>query len=238
MRKTLVIIFSLVLTLLVTSRAYADRRSYVWTYAYQTVAKGQAEFEYYVTNEVPHLDKSATNTWKHWFELEYGLTDRWDIGMYQQFKQTNGSSSSFEYDGFKIKTRYRLGESGQFFVDPLLYLEYIRNDNLSNPNVFEGKLVLAKDIGQWNMAYNQILEQEIEKGGSTEHEYAFGLSYEVKPSFKVGLETKGSYSDKEYYLGPTISWAAEKFWLTLGAAGGLNNKSDDFQARAIVGIPF
>lgn len=238
MKKIMSIVLTLGLIFAFASNALADRRSYVWTYEYQTMPKGESEFEYYITNEVPNLDQSATNTWKHWFELEYGLTDHWDISMYQQFKQTNGSSSSFEYDGFKIRTRYRLGERGQFFIDPLLYAEYIRNDNLSNPNVFEGKIVLAKDINKVNLAYNQILKQDIEKNGSTEHEYALGIGYEFNPAFKIGLESKGNYTKEKYYLGPTISWATEKFWLSLGAVGGLNDKSDDLQVRSIVGIHF
>src|SRR3989338_6106239 len=94
----------------VVEDSYADRRSYVWTYEYQTMPKGHAEIEYYLTEEQKNIEKAKPNTWKHWLELEYGITDHWDISMYQQFKQTNPAtgSSSFEYDGFKVRTRYRI----------------------------------------------------------------------------------------------------------------------------------
>jgi len=98
-----------------------------------------------MTTELPDTDKSKVSTWKHWFELEYGITDHWDVSMYQQLKQSNTETSDkFEYDGFKLRTRYRNAEKNKLPIDTLLYLEYIRNDNLEKPNVLEGKVVLAK----------------------------------------------------------------------------------------------
>ena len=99
---------SLVLvTLLLCSHANADRRGYVWTYEYLTMPKGQAEMEYYLTHKIPDLHKyDEKNTWEHQFELEYGLTDHWDISMYQRFQQTNtDSDDKFEYTGTKLRTR-------------------------------------------------------------------------------------------------------------------------------------
>ena len=219
--------------------AHADRRSYVWTYEYQTMPKAHAEIEYYLTEEQKNVEKAKPNTWKHWLELEYGITDHWDISMYQQFKQSNTSSSNtFEYDGFKIRTRYRIFEKDKLPLDTLLYLEYIRNDNLEKANVLEGKLILAKDFWNFNAAYNQIFKQELEAGGKTEHEYAAGISYAFTPQFKVGIESKGNYTDRKYYVGPTVSWAAKRFWVSGGVVGGMNKRSDDLQARMIVGIPF
>jgi hypothetical protein len=216
----------------------ADRRSYVWTYEYHTMPKGMAEIEYYVNTDVPDTSDSGINTWKHQVELEYGITDRWDVSMYQVFKQNNNDDTSeFEYEGFKVRTRYRLGESGLYPLDTLLYLEWIRNDDFSESNVLEGKLVLAKDIQRINLAYNQIIEQEVD-GGKPEHEYAAGASIEISPAFRLGLESKGSYTDDKYYLGPTISWGQEKFWVSLGIAWGLNDRSSDFTSQMILGIPF
>jgi len=223
----------------VTSNSYADRRSYVWTYEYKTMPKGMAEVEYYLTTELPDIDKSKVNTWKHQLELEYGITDHWDVSMYQQFKQSNTETSDkFEYDGFKLRTRYRIAEKNKLPVDTLLYLEYIRNDNLEKPNILEGKIVLAKDIEKFNVAYNQILKQELDSDGETEHEYATGISYEFLPSLKFGVESKGNYSKEKYAIGPTLSFTTGRFWVSAGAVFGVNKKTDDLQTRMIVGIPF
>ncbi|OGW78693.1 MAG: hypothetical protein A3C51_05295 [Omnitrophica bacterium RIFCSPHIGHO2_02_FULL_46_20] len=102
----------------------------------------------------------------------------------------------------------------------------------------EGKVILAKDIWNFNISYNQIFKQELALGGKTDHEYASGISYEITPSFKIGVESKGNYTDRKYYIGPTIGWAASKFWVSVGVAGGLNKRSDDLQARMIMGFLF
>lgn len=234
-----VLILASVLFFSFCQRANADWRSYVWTYEYMTMRKGTWELENYLTVVVPDKDDPDINTWKDSLEIEYGITDRWDISMYQNFKYTNRSSESdLEYDGFKIRTRYRIREKGEFLLDQLIYFEYIRDEELSKPNVLEGKLILAKDIGKFNISYNQILKQEAEINGRTEHEYAAGAHYKIMPRFRLGIESKGNYRDEKYYLGPTISFAAEKTWVALGVLSALNNKSDDIQTRLIIGIPF
>jgi len=197
------------------------------------------ELETYVTSEVPNMHKSNINSVKPQLELEYGVTDRLDLAMYQMWEHKNTTSgASSEYDGFKIRARYRLGEKGKHFVDPELYFEYIRDDDFSKPNVGEMKLILAKDIGDFNLSYNQIIERSLENDGKTNHEYAIGASYGFLADFKLGLESKGSYNEREYAIGPTISWVNSKFWVSLGAAFGLNKRTDDLQTRMIVGIPF
>lgn len=230
----------MLLVLLGANSAKADRRSYVWTYEYLTMPKGESELEYYLTYKVPDFHKyDNKNTWQHQVEYEYGLTDRWDVSVYQRWQQTNTSKEDkFEYTGTKLRTRYRLGEKGMYPVDTLLYFEYIRPDGSDAPEILEGKLILAKDFGKFNVAYNQILKVGINNNGETENEYAFGLNYEFNPSWKVGLESKGNYTEDKFYIGPTISWASKKFWVGLGALRGLNDKSDDFQVRLIVGFPF
>ncbi|MDD5450023.1 MAG: hypothetical protein PHO42_05435 [Candidatus Omnitrophica bacterium] len=240
MRKRIItLFFALSVVFGMVQYSFADRRSYVWTYEYQTMPRGMTEFEYYLTTEVPDANKSSTNTWKHWAELEYGITDHWDISMYQMWEQSNSASSSTsQYDGFKLRTRYRFGEKDRYFLDPMVYFEYIRDDDLSKPHVGEAKLILAKDIDDWNISYNQVIKRNLERSGKTEHEYALGVGYAVVPTFKLGLESKGNYSSGKYAVGPAASFAANKFWVSFGAMFGLNDKTDDVQTRMIVGIPF
>lgn len=230
----------LVLVLAVAGAANADRKSYVWTYEYMTMPKGTAELEYYLTHKAPDLHNyDKKNTWQHQVELEYGLTDVWDIAVYQRWQQTNtASEDKFDYTGSKFRTRYRLGEKGMYPVDTLFYLEYIRPDNSNDAEILEGKLILAKDFGRVNVAYNQILKVGINNKGGNENEYALGLNYEFSPSWKVGLESTGNYTEDKYYIGPTVSWASKKFWIGFGALRGINDRSDDFRARLIIGFPF
>ncbi|MFH1969864.1 MAG: hypothetical protein ABIJ53_06065 [Verrucomicrobiota bacterium] len=238
MKKSLMLIAAFILAFGPAARSYADWKSYAWTYNYQTMRKDTAEIEYYLTEEQAKIDDSSQSIWKHQLELEYGITDNLDISMYQMFIQSNtAEANKFEYDGFKLRTRYRFLEKNELPVDTLLYLEYIRNDNLEKPNVLEGKLVLAKDIAKFNVAYNQVIKQELESGGKTEHAFAAGINYRIIP-MSIGMESKGNYTAGKYYVGPTLSWVTDKLWVTIGALGGLNGKSDDLQTRMIMGILF
>lgn len=239
MRRGLVFVLGLACASVFVPPGFADIRHYVWTYEYMTLPQGTAEVEYYVTHEIPNAAKSSINIWKHWLEWEYGISDKWDVAVYQMGKQKNtASGSTSEYDGFKIRTRYRFGEKGLFVLDPLLYLEYIRDDDFSKPSVGEAKLVFGKSRGRLDFAYNQIMKRNLEKEGKTDHEYAVGAGYAVTPLFHLGVESKGNYSKEKYAVGPALSFVIKKLWFSLGAAWGLNEKTDDIQARVIVGMPF
>ncbi len=153
-KKTIVVALTIAVNiLLMGTYAMADTRSYVWTYEYGTEPKGGAEIEYYFTAQ--HGGKDSTGTsYEHQVELEYGITDHWDVGMYQMIKKEG--SGSLDYEGFKLKTRYRLGERGKYFVDPEVYVEY--ENRSGKKEAVELKLILAKDMGKFNIAYNQIEE--------------------------------------------------------------------------------
>lgn len=221
--------------------AKADPRSYVWTYEYLTVREGRAELEYYSTAELPDSGAPKTSTWKHQAELEYGLTPKTDIALYQMFKQVNTpAGGTFSYDGMKFRLRHRLAEKGELPVDTLLYAEYVRGADLAEQGELEAKLVLGKDLGRLNLSYNQVVEFPVEKPAAAEHSFTAGASWKVSDVFKAGLEAAGEYKADGYYLGPTLHFRARdmKLWASLGYLAGLNPDSKDAQTRLIVGVPF
>lgn len=220
--------------------SHADRRSYVWTYESQTMPAGMAEGEYYLTAKISDTGESDNSTWQHQIELEYGLTDNWDISMYQVWEQSYSTDeeSAFDYQGFKLRTRYKLSKTGEYFLDPLIYAEYIMNPNPDKTDALEAKLILAKDVGRFNMAYNQVIEQALEGDADLEHGYAAGVSYDIVEAVRLGLEAKGSYSEVEHAVGPVVSVETDRLWFSLGAAVGLNGNTDELQVRLISGFSF
>ena len=160
MKKTILTIFSGLILFAGVGHAYADQRNYVWTYEYLTLAKGGTEIEYYQTAVTKDRQASSANDWAQQVELEYGITDHLDAAIYQVYEQPAGGSMS--YAGYKLRLRYRIAERNVLPVDVLLYAEHV--ENTKEENEFEGKLVLAKDIGRLNIAYNQIYEKEYEAG--------------------------------------------------------------------------
>jgi hypothetical protein len=117
-------------------------------------------------------------------------------------------------------------------------VEYKRSAKTHDPHQLELKVILAKDIGNFNIAYNQILNQALESDGITESEYALGIKYKLNNRFSLGMESKGSYLSDKYYFGPTFSLGFRKFWVSAGLVSAMHKRADDLQVRVIAGIPF
>ena len=145
--------------LLFYSYAAADQRSFVWTYEYLVIEPGEAEIEQYTTINVSDLSNFKGNTLSELnLEAEIGMNEHYDFAIYQNFKQE--SNGNLVYSGFKLRTRYKIGQKGDLFVDPLIYLEYIGVPDFQNHKI-EAKLILAKDISNFTIAVNPYFEYEI-----------------------------------------------------------------------------
>ena len=214
--------------------ALADQRTYVWTYEYLTLSRDSAEFEIYLDAKTADRQQDNSSDWRQQFELEYGITDRFDAGFYLVYEQKE--EESLKYTGYKIRFRYRIAEKNVLPLDLLLYAEH--QEKVDADNVFEGKLILAKDIGNLNIAYNQIYKNTYTSGDGADHQYAAGASYPVASNLRLGVESKGDYGEDTYALGPTLSWVGGRIWANIGAVYGLNRRTNDREVRFILGIPF
>jgi len=233
-----IIVAAIVLT---STAAFADRRAYVNTYEYLTNPRGTIELETYSTFRDANLATSVGDQWNHMFELEYGITDHWDVSLYQVVVQDPGKGLA--YDGFKLRTRYRFGERGLFLVDPELYLEVIRTANFAKPWKVEGKVILAKSFGAFNVSTNLIYEQNASfKSVGPEFGYAVGAGWEYSPALKLGLEAFGTFEPEDgaieakNFVGPVVSFAGKSIWFAIGAGAGIGEHSESLRVRSILGI--
>jgi hypothetical protein len=217
------------------SQVLAAQRNFVWTEEYGTLATGNAEVEFWSTAVTEDIQTRNASDWTQQVELEYGVTDRFNVALYQVYEQA-ADEPSLTYLGYKVELKYRVAEKDALPVDVLLYAEDEHLNDEDGPR-FEGKLILAKEIGRVGIAYNQVFERRY-ASGKEEHEYAAGINYEVLPSFRFGVESKGSYSENQYAAGPTLAWVGNRIWADIGAVFGLNKKTDDRQVRFLLGVPF
>jgi opacity protein-like surface antigen len=221
------------ISLFLFANLQADGRRYVWTYEYQTMHRGEAEVESYT--EFSHVDsdsgRRATTTLQ--YEYEIGMNDRFDVGIYQKFKQNH--NSPIAYDGFKLRMRYRVGEKGSWPLDPLIYLEYKDNAAFDH-SALEAKLILARDFGKFNVSINPVLEFEFDDDETEiEFEYAAGLSYSLHDLLSLGFETKGDTD--QFYWGPTLSHGKEDLWFAIGLLlPGSDDAATDRLLRFIIGV--
>jgi hypothetical protein len=233
----------------------ADRRAYATTYEAVTAPKGELDVEmwssYAGDGEV--LEGPPTKGFRNMLELEYGITDRWDMALYN-LVDTATTSGDTGYGGLKLETRYRLLPAGSWIVDPIIYFEvqYLRRGDERETG--EVKLILARDFSGWNIAFNVAGEAEhpVAGGWVPETEYALGVSRELAgPALKLGVEIFGKVEkdpgkDVAAYAwtGPALSWATrfeggmQGLWVTVGAGRGVTNSSETWYGRAIVGLQF
>ncbi|MBI5059772.1 hypothetical protein HZB60_08345 [candidate division KSB1 bacterium] len=228
-----IVILVSVLGLVETS--LADRRNFVWTYQYQTMPAEATELEFYQTTRLNDVDR-----WEYRFEVEHGLTDRWDFSVYQIFAQLE--NQDLKWDAVQFRTRYRIGEEGQYPLDPLLYLEYNRPTSSHRPNKYEVKLIAAKTAAPWLIAFNPVYE--LFAGPDTKHELGLDAAacYEFSPRLSLGLEstTRVEFEEGETvtasYAGPTVSIASGTWWYSLGGALRVSTDGDDARVRFLMGV--
>jgi hypothetical protein len=234
--------------------AFADRRAYGTTYEAVTAPRGEIDVETWTTF-APNGEVDggpSSRGMREMIEIEYGITDHWDAALYNMLDMITSGDTDSGYAGFKLETRYRPTDRGQWFVDPVLYLEFQQLFRGDARQKYEAKLIVAKDIGKVNLAANLALEEErtTEPAWNTEVEYAAGASYALSPAWIVGAEVFGKAEKAEMeienraWLGPTISWAGggtgalRGVWVTLAGGAGLGGEADPYYARAIVGFQF
>lgn len=229
-----------------TTLAQADRRAFTHTYEYVTQNRDALELEYYVTQKQAKFDAASSRSMEQQIELEYGITDHWDISVYQVLGQSG--DGPLRYTATKVRTRYRFAERGQLPVDSLLYFE-VKRPAAGSSWTLEPKAVLAKDVGNATIAVNLVPEVVIAReAGATEVEFepgwALGATWELCPQWKIGAETWGAlehpFDDGRElisYVGPAISWApSDKFWISTTVAAGLTDDSADAEVRAILAV--
>ncbi len=239
--------------ILVATSAGAVPRILPFSYPVETLAKGETELEF-MTDVNPlrvpadETDPTRGNLWEpQWVlqtELEYGLTDRLELGFYQVFEADplQGGENRLVFDGLKWRLRTRLAEPGQWPVDVGLYFEF---ETLHDELGFEGKVNLQRRLGRGLLLSNLWVEEEIERPYDTHahgREAHFivnptaGFAYEVTPSFLPGVEfwARGQVkpsgeteqdranSRVHYFIGPTSFVNLGRLWFSAGLYFNVN----------------
>jgi hypothetical protein len=245
----------LIAAVLLPSRtARADRRAYAETYEAVTATKGELDVELWNTysNEGEVSNGPPGAGYRGMIELEYGITSRWDVALYNIFDAAGDAGTG--WGGLKLETRYRLAPPATWIVDPVIYFEYQYLRHGDAQHKAEVKLILAKDLARWNVAVNVAAEVErlFNADYVPEMEYAAGVSRELgTPAVKLGVEAFGKVEKAPgeetaafLWAGPALSLAhgfsgaLHGLWFTVGAGKGLAGESTAWYARAIAGLQF
>jgi hypothetical protein len=257
---------TLFLTVLIATAASADPRPFTFVYDTYSEGKGNFEFEQWLTWETHKQEEKGFDRFVFREEFEVGITDYFDLAVY---------APTWNYEDSKERKGARYDSVG---LEAIVYLtrptDLVGVGLYGEVNVgesgdefeFEQKLLLHKEIGPWTLAYNLILETEIERvkdqeTGDRENEvegvlgHAFGISYSFDKNWRFGgeLVVESIYADwsryekTTVYAGPNVSYVGNgipgtkaNWWVTVTPMIQLSNRDEepDFMIRMIAGVEF
>jgi hypothetical protein len=234
----------------------ATERRFAYTYETTTTPKGAVEIENWVTwKHIGEPGTTHTDLFQFRHELEFGITDRLQLGVYlfdwqYNRKDEEGHKARWEHSGFELI--YSLTNPTTDFLGSALYFEAVAGESSLE---IEGKLLLQKNFGPLRVAYNLVLEAEWEgeKFGrfderNGEFAQTLGVSYDINKNFSVGAEVLheiplpewSEAADSNVFIGPNASVRFGRVFVTGTALLQVTNVEGepDAQVRLITGFDF
>ena len=235
--KTTRTLLATILAACAVINANADERRFTYSYEPEVLPKGALEFEQWVSlrsqrTSAGSVGRENFNRWDIREELEYGVTDRYTVGLYLNARNDSYKNAkvdprtevnSFDFKGFSIENRYMVLNPADNPIGLTLYGE---GTFAGDEAELEQKIIIGQRHGDWKWTVNFIHETEWEhhfdemKG---EVELAMGITRDLNPNWSVGLEVRDHNELPEYetwdntaiYAGPVVSFRQEKWWATL-----------------------
>lgn len=202
------------LALCVSSPARADTRDFPFTYEWRQGPKGDREFE------VKSTYNGVENSFKQEVELEYSVSDRLLVAPYLILEKEG--DDGYKYRGFKLESRYQLGQFKRDKFLPSLYLEFERERGEASE--LEGKLLFSRYGSDGsNLSFNAIASRALENGSEFGTGYSLGYARNLgKRGLRGGLELIHDLSEHRINAGPVLSRRFGAFSVVGGYAARLN----------------
>src|SRR2546423_10427082 len=231
------------LSILPAISAFGGVRHFTYLYEAPTSPPGSVELE----NTVTWAHGSGWNNAFVREELEIGITDRFQLGIYP-LDWSHQSDDGIHYNGGAVELIYNLSNP---VIDPIGISVYEEISVARRHFESESKLIVQKNFGRWIVDYNATLEAGWEEEGlkeqSGELQQALGASYEISPRLSVGVEFLHEFVFPDWndrvinvFVGPNISYRQNQWFVTATALAQATdtNGEPDFQLRTIFGIGF
>lgn len=231
----------------------ANPRALPFTYTTDTLPKGAVEIEQYV--DLVALRAISPSSEDDWYlpsafqtEIEIGLTDRLELGLYMTFVPDVGEQFASKAvfpglgNGLKQRLRYTLADPGAWPIDVGVYGELVENEREIE---IEAKLLLHKRIDRLRIAANLSGELEFYFSGQREWVLnpSLGATYEVTPSLHIGVDSwlRGEYPTNpkpatrtfglgpQAYVGPAVMVNFGKLWWAVGTYVRVTDFSHELQ---------
>ena len=196
------------------------------TLVYSTLNKGELELEYRFDYGRDRDDNE--HFMAHTFGLEYGITNRWMIDGSISIEHDSADGTVF--DSGRLETRYRITEENESPVDIALSGEFNieRDDDGKLIPAFEPRLILSKDIDNFNLTLNLPVEIPLREG-HPEFIPALGTSYKIAKMVRLGTEIKyGTDSHEGAVIPQVFLYFPHDITAKLGYSHGFSDNHVDF----------
>lgn len=218
---------------LISTSTRADERRFTYSYEPETLPAGAVEFENWVTLRAGKGDAGGQENYNRWDlrqEIEFGITDRYTLGVYlneeaESYRDsaTGANESDFEWKGLSLENRYNVLNPAEHAVGLTLYLEGTYSGEEAG---LEEKIILGQRYGDWKWAFNLIHETEWEdnlKEVEGEIGASFGLARDLGRNWALGLEVRNvtlipgydEFESSAVFVGPVLSYRQERWWAAL-----------------------
>ncbi len=212
--------------------AYANDRLFTYSYDTKVAAADETEFEQWATLKSGHEHGDYVN-WEFRSELEYGFSDKLQGSLYLNLEHTRealpgeSESEEFEFKSFSAEGIYQITHPRTDVIGTALYLE-VASDGLDYS--LEPKLLISKDIDNWEFVFNAIYEAEWTREDNqtlkeAELQFTSGLAYQFNRQWAAGFELRNlrDYPDGldlggeeffAWFLGPVVHYQQRAWWIT------------------------
>ncbi|MGD9547920.1 MAG: hypothetical protein AB7V45_10290 [Candidatus Krumholzibacteriia bacterium] len=242
---------SLLLLGTLATPAAADSRRFAWSYESTTMPRGLGEYEQWVTWKTDKQSDDLYDRLEFRQELEYGLTDRLQVGLYfanWRYTRSAGGSET-QVRTSSIEVIYNLSDPVTSALGTAIYGEvHLGQEKFA----LEGKLLLEKQWGATSVVANTILEAEWEDEDWIEDKGVFeqtlGLSRQISPMVMFGAEALyqvefadwSETGDALLHAGPNLSVRSGGWWMTTAPLFQLSDEDGEpgLMWRTLIGILF
>lgn len=156
-------------------------------------------------------EKDGTQDQK--YAVGYGVTDQWFTEVYGGLEKE--PSEDLEFESIEWENRFQLSEPGEWFIDTGLYFAYEFTVKDEKTDAMEGKLLLEKELDDFDHILNLILNKEVGSNSSDRPGWglAWSTKYRWKPWFEPGFEWQSdfgevgrqdSFGEQQHAAGPAV----------------------------------
>jgi len=266
MKSPRLICQTLLVALTLSTSAPAAERHFGFGYESAVLSPGLAQLEPWTTARLGRVDYYNRLDARLGFQL--GLLRNlqaalfWNVASTTEDFHLQGATnasrlSATEFQSLSVQLKYKLYDATTDTLGCALLL-----DGQAGPSLvgYEGRLIVDKQLGSLLLAFNLVgggVEQlELRSRFVASFGATAGAGYFWTPNWVTSLELRnenGFSGELDYsvlYLGPTVSYASSRFWLTLavqpqvvafeGATAGHHldlDQNEYVQARLLLGLP-